>query len=150
MVRHRQESFYDVRIKLASGEALDFLFCGLQSLLRAVRPIGGNGIERISNREDASSQGNIVSTQTTWVAGAIPFFLVRIDDVGSFGQKGNLSQHLIPVITVLSHNADFFSSERARFAQNGIRNSHLADVVQERATGDDANLVVGQPAGGSN
>src|SRR5882672_7258820 len=76
MVRHGQESGYDVRVKLASRKTLDFLFGGLQSLLGAVRAIRRDGVERVGDREDSGAKRNFLATQATWVARPIPFFLV--------------------------------------------------------------------------
>src|SRR5882762_11811768 len=146
MVGHSQESGHHVGIKLAPGEALDFLLGGLQTLLGTVGAIRGDGIERVGNGEDTGAQGNFLATQTARISRAIPFFLVGINDVGSLGQKWNFAQHLIAVVTVLAHDADFFSRERSRLAQDAVRNGHFADVMQESAASDNANLFVGEAA----
>ena len=70
-----------------------------------------------------------------------------VDDLGRLGEERNLAQHLVAAIAVLVHDRDFFRVKRAGLAQDGIRNRHLADVVQERAAGDHPDLVARQAHG---
>src|SRR5690242_10959204 len=51
-IRHVKEDAHDFRIKLPSGEALYFVASHRNGLRRSVWPIGGNGVQRIGDREN--------------------------------------------------------------------------------------------------
>src|SRR5258708_15502662 len=85
--------------------------------------------------------------QSAGIAGAVKLFLVRINDLGGLRKKGNFLEHLVAAVAVLAHDLPLVGVERPRFAQNSVRNRHLADVVKERAPSDDANLIRGEAHG---
>ena len=72
---------------------------------------------------------------------------MRVNDLRSFGEEGNLAQHLVAAIAVFAHDGAFFFGQRAWFAKDGIGYGHLANVVQEGAACDDANAVAGESHG---
>ena len=64
-----------------------------------------------------------------------------INDFSGFVEERNLLQDLITAIAVLAHDDALFFRQRPGFAQDGIRNCHLANIVQKSAARDHANFV---------
>ena len=65
-------------------------------------------------------------------------FLVGIDDVGGIGEEWNLLQHSIAEVAVLLHDIFLFGIERIRLAEDGVRDRHFSDIVQEGTAGENA------------
>ena len=75
---------------------------------------------------------------------------MRVDDLGSLGQKRNLLHDLVAVVAMLLHDGHLVGLEFARLVQNLVRNGHLPDVVQERSARDRVDLFAGQAHGAGN
>src|SRR5438270_1454928 len=58
-IGHGDEDVYDLGIKLGAAKLHDLDACGGEGLRRAIRAIRRDGVERICDREDACSQGNL-------------------------------------------------------------------------------------------
>ena len=51
----------------------------------AVAPTVRDRVERVGDRNDARSEGDLQSAQPTWIAGAIPSFVMRQHTLGKLG-----------------------------------------------------------------
>ena len=90
MFWHAEENLHHFRIELAARPPFDLLAGRGQGLRRTVRTVGGYGVERIGDRENACAQRNLFAFQAARIAGSVVLFLMGVDDLGSFREKWNL------------------------------------------------------------
>src|SRR6185312_15858611 len=140
-LRDAQEDLDDFGVELVTAATGD-LKAGLGEVTSlAVGAIGSNGVEGIGDGEDARAERNLLSAKTARVAGAVVGFLMRVDDLGRLTQERDFAHHLIAAHAVLAHDGALVWSELAGLEQNTVGDGDLADVVQECAAGDDAELA---------
>ena len=140
VVRHAEEDFDQAGIKLATRPGGDLFTRGVIRLFGAVRPVGSDGVESVGDGEDAGTEWNLIAFQSAWIAGAVIFFLMRVDDFSGFVQEWNILHDFVSVPGVLLHDFHFVGSELVRLGEDLVGNGHLADVVEKGSAGDDANL----------
>ena len=85
---------------------------------------------------------DLLAAQAARVAAAVEVLLVGVDDLGGIAQEGNLAHHLVSARAVLAHDLGFIGGERSALEQDGVGGGDLADVVQEGAARDDAELLL--------
>src|SRR5438552_887679 len=95
VVGHAEKDLHNIRIELTARPGADFLAGSLVGLLRAIGPIGGDGVKCISNRKDASAERNLITFQAARIAGAVIFFLMGIDDLSRFIEERNIFHDLV-------------------------------------------------------
>src|SRR5215472_4611303 len=138
---HGQKNVDDLGVELSSLPVLDFgAGCGIR-LSRTISAVRSDGVESIRDREDARSQWDLLALQTAWVPRAVIFFLMGIDDFGSFGKKRDSAENLVSAIAMFPHGRDFFRIKLSRLEQDGVGDGHFAKVVEEGPARDDADLV---------
>ena len=142
IVGHFEEYLDDLGIELATRPEFDFLAGGLKRLCRAIGAVHGHGVEGVGDREDARAQRDLVALQSTGIAGPVVALLVGVNNLSRLRQKGNSGDDLIAHVAVLLHLGHFLVRELAGLVQDIVGNGHLADVVQEGAAGDDADLLL--------
>src|SRR6478609_4156723 len=71
VVWHLEKHLYYFGIKLAPSPFRNFLTRSAQRLLWSINSIGGDGIQRIGDREDASPKGNFFTFQTSRIASTV-------------------------------------------------------------------------------
>src|SRR2546421_4410245 len=120
---------------------------GLRGAIRAIRH---NGIQSVGHGKHSGAKRNLIAFQSARVACAIKAFLMGVYNVASFLQEGNLLEHLVAAIAVLSHDSYFFGIQSARLAQDGIGNSHLSNVMEKGAAGNYPDVIVGKSHGAGN
>jgi hypothetical protein len=86
VVRNLGEDGRKAGIELFAGAANDLFTSGLDSGRDAVATIGGHGVERIGESEDAGAEGDVVSGELVWISGAVKAFVV-MNDLGSGLEK---------------------------------------------------------------
>src|ERR1700733_15370583 len=94
--------------------------------------------------------GIFFSFRPPGIPGTVEVFLVRVNNLASFGQERNFFEHLISVIAVLAHNGALVIVQLAGFTENVIRDRHLADVVEKRPACNHRNLFAGNSHGAGN
>ena len=107
----------------------------------AIGAVGGHGVERVGDGEDARAERDLFAAEAAWIAGAIEALLVGVDDFGGFAEEGDFADHFVAALAVLAHDGHFFGVEPAGFEKDAVGGGDLADVVEEGAAGDDAELV---------
>src|SRR5438128_5126297 len=150
VIRHTHESCNHFRIKLATRPFFDLFTSGRQWLRGAIRAIRHNGIQSVGHGKHSGAKRNLIAFQSARVACAIKAFLMGVYNVASFLQEGNLLEHLVAAIAVLSHDSYFFGIQSARLAQDGIGNSHLSNVMEKGAAGNYPDVIVGKSHGAGN
>src|SRR5580704_3125660 len=146
---HGKEDFYNVGIKLTSTPFHDLSASRLEGLGLAIGSVRHDGIERVGHGENACPERDLFTLELARIASAIEILLMRVDDLGSFLEERNFLQHAITVIAVLAHAFDLGRIEFAWLVQDGVRDGHLSDVVQEGAAGNHVNLILGHAHGTS-
>ena len=122
--------FWIVQLACAAlNDAQRFFFRRLLSVWAVVC----QGIPTIDDCKDACREWNIFSFQSVWVAFPIPMLVMITRDVGSGFQEANLFQHIVSIERMLFHDHPFVVTQFARFMQDTIRNTHLANIVQHGA-----------------
>ncbi len=98
-------------------------------LVAAIRP---QRIEHIGQRNDTPLQRDIRPFQATWIAAAIPLFMVIARYGGADLEQCQVAagEHVLSQLGMGFHYFPLFRSELARLVQDGIGDADLADVVQ--------------------
>src|ERR1700734_498714 len=137
----REENFDDFRVELLAGTADDFFGSGGERGSSAVGPVGGHGVKRVGDGEDAGAEGNLFTAKAPRVAGAVEALLVCVNDLGGFAEEGYFADHRVAALAVLLHNGHLFGIEPAGFEEDGVGRGDLADVVEEGSASDRAEIV---------
>jgi len=87
---NREKYFHDLGVELSAGAAANLFPCVRHRQGLAVRTIADHGIHRIGKGEYARAEGNLLSTQSAGITGAVEKFLVGKDDLRGIAKKGNL------------------------------------------------------------
>src|SRR2546426_766422 len=72
--RHFQEDAHDFRIELLPRETGNLFPGCLQRLGRAILPLGGDGVERMSDGKDPGAQGNFLALEAPRISAAVIAF----------------------------------------------------------------------------
>src|ERR1700733_4168057 len=91
--------------------------------------------------------GIFFSFRPPGIPGTVEVFLVRVNNLASFGQERNLFEHLISVIAVLAHNGSLVIVPLSGFTQNVIRDLQLADVMEQRTACNHHYMFAGNSCG---
>jgi len=90
-----------------------------------VRSVGDHGVERVGNSENARSQWNLFSLQTSRIARTIKIFLMGKHNLRSLPEEWNSSDHVKPNFAMSAHDLTLFGRERSWLAQDHVWYSHL-------------------------
>src|SRR6516165_9256979 len=131
LLRNRQEDLDHFRIELAAGASPDFLASVRHRERPAIPLIRSQHIERVGDRQYPRPQRNLFTLQTAWIASSIEELVFRLHDFRRFAKKRDAYQHVVAYLTVGAHDLLFVIGQMSWFAQNRVRNRHLADVVEE-------------------
>ena len=110
----------------------------------AIEPVGPQCIPNINNRKNTRHKRDLLAFQAERVAGAVPLFMVGTGNVQSCAQVTDRGEHFVGKDGVFFHDNPFSVGQSFVFEQNLVRNTHLADVVQQRAPADLHQLRVTQ------
>src|SRR5215469_6620094 len=133
----------DFGIKLGAGATANFLFGVGHRQRPSVRAIADHSVEGVGNGEYAGAKRNLLSAETAGIAGAVEEFLVGQNNLRRITKKRNAAQHVVADVAVRAHDLFFVIVQRARLAENGIGNGHLADVVEECSASHDREVARG-------
>src|SRR6266700_7046798 len=111
---HLEKHLYNFGVELPPGPLRNLFPRSLQRLFRPVNPIGGDCIQRVCNREDASPEGNLFSLQGARITTAVEPFLMGVHNLGGLRQKWNLLHDLITMVGVLLHDRHLVGLELSR------------------------------------
>src|SRR5580698_8464528 len=90
LVGNLQENFNHGRIELGSGAAQNLFARGVEGARLAVRPVAGDGIERVADRKDARADGNLAAADAARIPATVVMLLVAVNDFRGPRQKRNL------------------------------------------------------------
>src|SRR5262245_18628954 len=124
------EGRHDVRIELGARRQLhptDGLALGE---CRAVRPVGGHGMEGVADEHDPRLQRDRVTGEAVRVTLAVAPFVTCADDRTDRLQEGNGRQDLLADLRMAVHDATLLGRERARLADDLAGYPNLPDVVE--------------------
>src|SRR3984957_13490769 len=114
----RQEYFHNLRVKLPSGEALDFLASSRDGQCLAVGTVGDHGVERVGHGKYTGAYGDLIAFQTARISRAVVTFLMRKNDFGGFFEEGNTLENREANIAVTTHDFALFRGEWAGLVNN--------------------------------
>ena len=109
-----------------------------------VAAIRAECIEHVGQRHHPPFQRNGIALEATGIAAAVPLFVVVAGDGGTNLEQRQIAagEHVLPQLGVGLHDLPLLRGQLARFVQDGIRNAHLADVVQRRGALDELALLL--------
>lgn len=125
-----QENLDYPRIKVCSGVLPDVSKRPILCPGRPVRPFGGQRIVGVGDGKDPGGERDLLALQTPWIALPVPFLVVAVRDVQRSSQVPDGREQFVRVVGMPSHDLPFLIIKRPGLEQNGIRDTHLADVVQ--------------------
>src|SRR3974390_1342222 len=140
-VRDGEEHGDDFGIKLGAGAAANFVLGVGHRESAAVRAIANHGIESVGNGEYAGAERNLLAAEAMGVPGAVEKLLVSEDNFRRIAEKRNAAQHVVADFAVSAHDLFFVIVQGTRLAENGVGNSHLADVVEEGRASEDGKIT---------
>ena len=130
------------RRRATSNLLPDFLRMMRQSIFQLhgglVGAVGGHGVERVGDGDDARHQRDLIALQSVGIAVAVHVFVVQFDARQHVLQLRDRAHDVGALGGVLLHQFEFLGGERAGLLQHAIVHADLADVVQQ---GGDAQLV---------
>ena len=130
-LRKGNKALHDSGIKLrATGfdEPPDGL---LVRKTNAVRARGNHGVKGIDHGDDARNDGNLRALKASRIAFSVDVFVV-VENIerGAF-ESGEHAQNRPAVFGMLFHKGVFIRVEAPRLSQDGVWNSHFADIVEK-------------------
>ena len=123
-------------------DALDFGDRRGMRLGAAIRPVRSDRVVRIRDGEQARAKHDRLALQTRGVPAPVEPLLVLQDDLARFSQELDSLEQRPPEARVLAHLDPFLLIERPGLEQHGVAHADLADVVQQRAHFDRAQLAL--------
>src|SRR6185437_10720652 len=133
-----QKDLNDPGIELVAAATCDLQAGFWKAAALAVRAVGGDGIECVGDGEDARAERNLLAAQSAGIPGAVPGFLMGVDDLRGLAQEGDFADHLIAALAVGTHDLALLRREFAGLEEDTVGNGDLADIMEEGAAGDDA------------
>ena len=116
-------------VELASRLAREHVECLLVLRGLAVGTARGDGIERVRDRDDACTDGNLLPAQSGGIAGAVEALVVMADHRRDL-RVLDPHQHVGAVAGVSLHQRELRVGEPAGLVEDVPRRVDLADVVQ--------------------
>src|SRR5690242_8764409 len=109
------------RIELPASPIVEFFRCCLVRLGGTIHTIACDRVECVSDCEDPRTDVDLFTTQSDWIAGPIPLFMMLRNHARCALQELNAAQNLLPVKWMLAHANPLFLGELRRLAQDRIR-----------------------------
>ncbi len=103
-VGHAEVDLNDLGVELRSGTASNLFAGGLEAVCLTIRPVRGDGVERVRHGKYSCAQRDLLRSETSRVSGSIKVFLVAEDDLCRLLQEGNLAQHLVSAGAMFAHH----------------------------------------------
>jgi hypothetical protein len=147
LLGNRQKNFDNFGIELRAAAPANFLTRMGKRQRPAIRLVGNHRIERVRDREYPRPQRNLFALQTARIAGSIEEFLVRENNLRGIAEEWDADQHVVADLAVLAHDLLFIVIQGTRFAQDAIRDGHLANVVKKRCARQHGQVGIGQGHG---
>ena len=129
------------RLPVEAGDRLDG---ELQAVGFLIRPVGGDGVERVGHAHDAGVERDLLAPEAVRIAAAVPGLVVRPDGRDRLAELLDRRHDLGADHRVRLHLLELFFRELARLAQDLVLDADLADVVQQRADPDLVLHVLGR------
>jgi len=133
------------RVELRARAAVQLLQRGGGAARTLVGPVGGHGVERVGDQEDAGGERDRVTAEPVRVAAAVEALVGVPDPGGDRCQAVDPRHDLRAGLRVLPQDRELGVGKRARLAQDRLRHPHLADVVEHCGHAQQADLVVVPP-----
>jgi len=141
---NRQERLHDMRIELRTAAADDLRRRHFEGTGAAIRSVRRDRVERIDDVEDACPDHDVVPTESRGIPGSVPSLVMLQNDQGGRSKVVDAVQELPSQFRVAFHLHPFLRRKGPWLAQDAVRDPDLADVVQQGATLDDREVVLGK------
>jgi hypothetical protein len=96
----------------------------------------GHAIECVAEGNDPRPDRDEVAAETVGIAAAVPALVMMPDDRGESARQGERSADSFADHRMAPHDRPLVIGKLARFRQDRLGDSDLADVVQERPVGE--------------
>ena len=111
----------------------------------AIGPVGGHGFVGVYNGEYAGAQRNLFALQAAGVAAAVVALVVSVDNLRGVAQEVDLVDDLVAQLRVTLHLHPIGVVQRSGLGEDGVGDTDLADIVEDRRLFDLAHLFLAQP-----
>ena len=130
--QHLREQGDQPRVELLPDPVLQHLDRCFPRQRPPVRPVGGEGVERIDEADDPSADRDRLAPQAIGIPQPVPALVVRPHDVDHRERERDRGEDLRPDGHVRLDAPELFRGQLARLAQNVVGDAQLADVVHQR------------------
>src|ERR1041384_4354559 len=128
----------DRRVELAARHPFEFFHRARRGHGRPVRPVGGHGVERIDDGEDARRERDGLTPETFRIPRSVVHLVVVANELGGDLEEGDAGDELVADQWMGAHDPPLGRGERAGLVEDRLGNAHLPRIVQEEA-------VLGRP-----
>lgn len=102
-----------------------------------VGPLGGQGVENIGDDQNSRFERQLGRSEAAMIAGTVQLFMVRGRNFTQLLKASDRSKDIPGVSRVFPQDLPFGSIQLSGLFENGIGDSHLAQVMQERRVADE-------------
>ncbi len=132
-LRDRDERLDDLRVELRPGVSAQL---GNRLVLRqrlAVRPVGRHRVVGVAGGDDPRQRRDLLAAEPVGVARAVVALVAGADDLADLAeQAADAVQEPLALDRVALDDLELLGRERAGLVDDLVRDSELADVVQQR------------------
>jgi hypothetical protein len=144
LARDAPERRHHLRVELPPRELFQLGDRHFVRASRAIDAVARDRVEGVGDGEDARVEVDLFGAQAARVTRPVPLLVVLPDDARRPFQKFDALQNLLAVHGVTAHVHPFLRAELRGLVQDGVRHADLADVVQERAELQRAQILARQ------
>ena len=130
-------------VELNTGTLADDFAACLEGGGAAVRPVRGDGIERVGDSENTGAGEDFITFQATGIAAAVVALVMGQDDFSGIGKKGNIRNQIEAYLHVALHENSFVVGKWPWLEKDAVGDSELSNIVQIGSSGQATQLVLG-------
>src|SRR4029450_616671 len=99
-----------------------------------IRPVARHRIQRVRDREDPCAEWNVLACKAVGIAATVPPLVMGANDLQAFAlEESDAREHRLAQDRVRLHPPSLGDAQRPGLLQDSLRESDLADTVQEEA-----------------
>ena len=127
--RNVQKHASHLRVEMSPAKLTNSFFREFERSSALIRPLGGDGVQSVSNGENPRAQENCLSLEAARVAAAVKPLMVHEDNFGGIREKRDVLDQLEPDLRMLLHELPFFGGQRSRLEQDAVGHAKFSNVV---------------------
>src|SRR5205823_5587611 len=136
----RDQRVDELRVELCARVPVQLADRGLTRLRRPVGPLLAHCRECIGDADDARLERDLVTREASWIAAAVPPFVVMADREQRARRDEPVDERRAPFRVLLDHR-ELLVGERSTLLEDLPRHARLAEVVEQRSLDDSVYLL---------